>query len=72
MTMIAPERRGANRHRHTTAPARNTSSKAPKTPHYCWYSVRVARPVGRNTLSQVKIAEEPAIHGGKSTGNEFV
>jgi len=46
--MIAPERRGANRHRHTTAPARNTSSKAPKTPHYCWYSVRLARPVVRN------------------------
>jgi len=35
----------AKAYRQPTAPARNTISKASKTPHYCWYSVRVAQNV---------------------------
>ena len=39
--------RSTGRNGSLTAPARRTKSKAKKTSHYYWYSVRVAQPLVR-------------------------
>jgi len=55
-------------YRQPTAPARHTSSKAARTPHYCWYSVRVARPLF--AIVPLMHGAEKDAHRAREIGNE--